>query len=91
LKVARGPEKDVKQIKIARDGIKIQHDGEISTQTRSSSYPIYSRRTQLPACFPTSELHALPMARAGLKFNKMRSGAIFGAPGIVRYRVESIP
>ena len=42
LKVARGPKKDVEQIKIALDAIKIQRDGEISKQTRSSSYPTYS-------------------------------------------------
>ena len=39
FEIARGPKKDVKQIKIARDAIKIQRDDEIARQTRSSSYP----------------------------------------------------
>jgi hypothetical protein len=56
LKVARGPKRDLAQIRIARDAIKIQRDGEISRQTRSSRYPTYSGRTQLLACFSTIEL-----------------------------------
>jgi hypothetical protein len=43
--------RDLAQIRIARDAIKIQRDGEISRQTRSSRYPTYSGRTQLLARF----------------------------------------
>ena len=59
-------EKDIKQNKIARDAIKIQRNGEISRQTRLSSYPTCSGRTQLLACFRNkSSPRGLRSIRAG--------------------------